>query len=92
MYREGAQFAKCHVMLPLAGLTTRQLDLFSVRAASISRLGCPGGLVEVGFLSPKAMRCCQRELLKELLPLWVDTAFELPLAKSSLGEARPVVA
>ncbi|CAE7907332.1 unnamed protein product [Symbiodinium necroappetens] len=44
----GAQFAKCHVMLPLAGLTTRQL---------------------------------------ELLPLWVDTAFELPLAKSSLGEA-----
>ncbi|CAE7520442.1 unnamed protein product [Symbiodinium sp. CCMP2592] len=44
----GAQFVKCHVMLPLAGLTTRQL---------------------------------------ELLPLWVDTAFELPLAKSSLGEA-----
>ena len=27
--RAGAQFAKCNVLLPLAGLTTRQLDLRS---------------------------------------------------------------
>jgi len=47
-HASGAQFVKCHCMLPLHKLTTRQL---------------------------------------ELLPLWCDVAFELPLAASSLGTA-----
>eukprot|EP00931_Biecheleriopsis_adriatica_P076118 TRINITY_DN49867_c0_g1_i1.p1 TRINITY_DN49867_c0_g1~~TRINITY_DN49867_c0_g1_i1.p1 ORF type:complete len:1112 (+),score=214.51 TRINITY_DN49867_c0_g1_i1:67-3402(+) len=44
----GAQFTTCHVMIPLDGLTTREL---------------------------------------EILSLWCDVAFELPLKASSLGPA-----